>query len=136
MIIKRRKESRSIRNITPANFVYFRYRDSDGVFSNRNVLTMTYDEENELLHALDLKKFTENNILETSREIAQESQDSSEFEEMFDEENRILLPDVLDDEMEHWYNTEYSSSRYEENPYRTFREDRISNLRRIEVTII
>lgn len=136
MIVKRRKESRSIRNITPANFVYFRYRDSDGVFSNRNVLTMTYDEENGLLHALDLEEFTENNILETSREIAQESQDSSEFEKMFDEENRILLPDVLDDEMEHWYNTEYSSSRYEENPYRTFREDRISNLRRIEVTII
>lgn len=136
MIVTRPQEQRSIRTVEPAEFLTFRYRDSDGEHTDRNVLVMAYDDDADLLHALDLDKITEEQLFNTSKEIAAQSQERSDFEERFDEENRIFLPDVLDSEMEQWYETEYSPDRYEKSPYRTFREDRIRNLRVVEVSIL
>ena len=136
MIVTRPQEQRSIRTVEPAEFLTFRYRDSDGEHSDRNVLVMAYDDDADLLHALDLEHITEEQLFNTSKEIAREGQERREFEERFDEENRIYLPDMLDSELENWYETEYSADRYEESPYRTFRKDRIRNLRVIEVAIL
>ena len=136
MIRTRPQEQRSLRTVEPAELVSFRYRNSDREHSDRDVLVMAYDDEKELLHALDLDKFSDENLVNTAREIANQSQEESDFEEQFDENNRIFLPDVLDSEMEQWYETEYSADRYEDNPYRTFRKDRIRNLRVVEVAVI
>lgn len=136
MIETQRREDKNVRIIRPAEFVTFRYRNEEGEHSEREVIVMAYDEEKELLHALDLDKFTEETLLQTAREIAAQSQERERFEEQLDEENVLYLPDVLDRDIEHWYETEYSPDRYEDNPYRTFLEGRIRNLRRIEVSVV
>lgn len=122
--------------VEPGQFLEVRYRDSDSEPSTRNVLALVYEEENKLLHALDLQHFTDRNLVRTGKELAQQSQDEEEFGRRLDEENVVALPNVQDDEIEQWYETEYKKGRYKENPYRTFREDRIRLLREIEVQVV
>lgn len=135
MINVTRQSTTTLRKVEPAQFISFRYRDSDGEHSERNVLALAHDDEKELLHALDLDKFSDQNLVNTGRELARISQDLEEFEETFAEDAEVTLDNVQDSEVERWYETEYSSSIYEENPYRTFRKDGIRNLREAEITI-
>lgn len=135
MIQTRIDSDETISNTDPGQFIYLRYRNSDGEPSKRTILALAYDDEEGLVHGLDLEHFSDQNLINTAREIADQSQDEYDFEQLLEEENEISLPDVLDREMESWYETEYSADRYKENPYRTFREDRIEIYKEARVTV-
>lgn len=121
-------------NVEPGDFLKFRYRDDEGKHSERDVLALAYDGENSLLHALDLDKFSDSNLESVGRELAAMSGDTEEFNELFEETGEVAL-EVQDSEVEAWYETEYVPDRFDKNPYRTFREDRIYTIRKVTASI-
>lgn len=129
MISVTAEERKSIRRVSPGEFVKFRYRDSEGNHSEREVLALAYDNDAQLLHGLDLSKFSDQNLVDVGSEISQMANEQDDFTERYVETGEVLLEEVTDSTVEQWYETEYSPDIFESNPYRTFRKDGIRNLR-------
>lgn len=120
--------------LSPGDFASFRYRDEDGEPSKRDILVTRYDEEKKLLHGLDLDEFSDDNLIQIGQELARFANRREEFDKRFAEDGSITI-DILDHQIEDWYDRLYESSRFEENPYRTFRRDRIRNLHESNVIV-
>jgi hypothetical protein len=127
-------EKAAASNVESGDFLKFRYRDGDGKHSEREVLALAYEDESRLLHALDLDKFSDSNLESVGRELASMSGDRQEFDRIFEDTGEVAL-DVQDSEVEEWYETEYVPRRFDKNPYRTFREDRIYTIRKVTASI-
>lgn len=136
MIDVTRTETTTLRKASPGDFVSFRYRDSDGEHSERNVLVLVYEEDRELLHGLDLDNFSDQNLARTGRELAQLAGETEAYDERFVEDGDVILETVSDSDVEQWYELSYSADQYEDNPYRTFRKEGIRNLRKVDVSVV
>lgn len=136
MIEATRTQTTTLRKASPGDFVSFRYRDSNGEHSERNILVLVYEKDRELLHGLDLEHFSDQNLARTGRELAQLAGETGEYDERFAETGDVILETVSDSIVDQWYETEYSADRYEDNPYRTFRKDGIRNLRKSDVSVV
>jgi hypothetical protein len=119
----------------PGDFALFRYRDEEGNYSEREVLVTAYDEKTNLVHALDLDEFTDANLFQVGQELARFASRREDYQDSFDEDGSVTV-DIQDFQMEEWYDRLYESDRFEDNPYRTFREDRIRNLYKAEAAIV
>jgi hypothetical protein len=134
MIEVTRDVSTTETRLSPGDFASFRYRDEEGKPSVRDILVTRYDEEEKLLHGLDLDKFTDENLIQVGRELARFANRRDDYEERLAEDGSITI-DILDHQIEDWYDLRYSNDRFEENPYRTFREDRIRVLYKTNVIV-
>lgn len=128
-------ENTTLLTLEPGDFVQFRYKSKDAEINNREVLNLSYDEDTELLHGLDLEHFSDQNLVNVGRELARLNNNREEFSETFTSSGEILI-ETSDDEAEWWYETEYETKRFEENPYRTFRKDGIRNLKYMTPSIV
>ena len=123
-------ENTTVRSAEPGDFLQFRYRSSDGEIKTRDVLMLGYNEDAELLHALDLEHFSDQNLVNVGREFARLNNNREEYSETFTETAEVFI-ETTDNEAETWYETEYEEDRFEDRPYRTFRRDGIRNLKRM-----
>lgn len=126
--------SANARVLYPGEFARFRYKDKEKELTDRQVLVMAYEEDSRLIHALDLEKFSDANLVNVGREMAQMSDEIDEFEERIDDDEIFIETD--DDEVEQWYERHYNADRFQDNPYRTFKEDKIRNLRKSQIAQI
>lgn len=123
------------RVLKPGEFARLRYKNEEKELTDRQVLVMAYEEEKRLVHALDLDKFSDQNLINVGREMTEMSNNQEEFQIRLEENDEVFI-EIDDDEIEQWYERHYSADRFNENPYRTFREDRIRNLRMSQVAQI
>jgi len=128
-------ENTTLLTLDPGDFVQFRYRSKNAEINNREVLNLSYDEDTELLHGLDLEHFSDQNLVNVAREFARLNNNREEFSETFTSSGEILIK-TSDDEAERWYESEYEAERFEDNPYRTFRKDGIRNLKYMTPSIV
>lgn len=122
------------RVLSSGEFAQFRYKDQEGELTERQILVMAYEEEARLVHALDLDKFSDANLVNIGREMARMSNNLELFEEALDDDEVFI--DIDDDEIEQWYERHYEADRFQDNPYRTFKEDSVRNLRKSNIAQI
>lgn len=109
---------------SPGDVAEFGYKDKEGNLSSRKVLVLGVDKEESLLHALDLDEMSPQQLQKVAESMAEIGNYVLAFESQSLSDETLLF-DVSSNDVERWYNRRFDDVKFDGDPYRTFKIDRI-----------